>query len=414
MHPEELGLSSEGLARIDDHLKRRYLDPGKIAGALTVVARRGRIAHCSPLGLMDRERGRPMREDTLFRIYSMTKPITSVALMQLYERGHFQLGDPVERFLPAWRGLRVFAAGNHPAFLTRPTERAMTIRDLLTHTSGLTYGFMERTNVDAAYRALGLDQRRRGRTLADLVEALAGLPLEFSPGTAWNYSVATDVCGHLVEVISGQRFDRYLKEHVFDPLGMEDTGFQVPPEKLPRLAACYTRDRHKRLVLEDDPERSPFAREVTFFSGGGGLVSTAHDYLRFCRMLLGGGELDGAHILGRKTLELMTRNHLPGGRDLTECAVGAFAETPFEGVGFGLGFSVTLDPVRAGGVGTPGEFAWGGLASTLFWVDPAEELIVIFLTQLIPSRTFDFRGQLKAIVYGALTVPAPEDRRGAR
>ena len=404
--PESVGLSAERLARLDAHLRRRYVEPGKIAGALALVFRRGEIAWRSVLGSMDLERGKPMRDDAIFRIYSMTKPIVSVALMTLYEEGHFRLADPVHRFLPAFRDLRVFAGGNHPRFLTRPAERPMTVGDLLTHTSGLTYGFLERTNVDAAYRKLGVGDRKPGATLAEMVEVLATLPLEFSPGRAWNYSVATDVVGHLVECISGRPLDRFLAERIFEPLGMVDTGFAVPAALLPRFAACYARTASRRLVLEDDPERSLWAREVTFFSGGGGLVSTAADYLRFARMLLGGGALDGARILSRKTLELMTRNHLPGGADLATLARGGFAETPYEGVGFGLGFSVLLDPVLQG-AGSPGEFAWGGAASTVFFVDPREELIVIFLTQLLPSTTYDFRGQLKALVYGALDDAAP-------
>jgi CubicO group peptidase (beta-lactamase class C family) len=401
--PERAGFSAERLARIDEHLRRRYVEPGKIAGALTLVHRRGELAWCSPLGLADRERGAPLREDTIFRIYSMTKPITSVALMMLFEEGHFQLDDPVEKAIPAWKDLRVYAAGNHPAFATRPCERPMTIRHLLSHTAGLTYGFMERTNVDRAYRKLGIGTfgRSHGGDLRDLVDLLARVPLEFSPGSAWNYSVATDVCGFLVEHFSGERFDAFLRRRIFGPLKMEDTGFFVPDEKLPRFAACYERGPDKSLRLMDDPHASHYRREPRLLGGGGGLVSTARDYLRFCRMLLGGGELDGARLLSRKTIELMTRNHLPGGRDLTDCSIGMFSEVEQAGTGFGLGFSVLLDPVRAGG-GSAGSYAWGGAASTIFWIDPAEDLIVVFMTQLFPSRTFDFRGQLRSIVYGAL------------
>ena len=400
--PEELGLSSERLARIDRHLEQHYVAPGKIAGCLTLVARRGGIAHCSALGSRDLARGLPMTDDTVFRIYSMTKPIVSVALMMLFEEGRFALGDPVHRFLPGWRAQGVYVQGRHPAFQTRPVDRPMTVHDLLTHQSGLTYGFMQRTNVDAAYRRLGIGEHKPGDTLAGFVETLGALPLEFSPGTAWNYSVSTDVVGRLVELLSGQPLDQFLRERLFVPLGMRDTGFRVPEASRARLAACYTRGPGKRLLLEDDPEQSRWAREVTFFSGGGGLVSTAHDYLRFCEMLRRGGVLDGERILSRRTIELMTTNHLPGGRDLTECALGYFAETKYEGQGFGLGFSVVLDGARAVTPAPAGTYGWGGAASTIFWIDPREELVVIFLTQLIPSRTFDFRGQLQAIVYGAL------------
>ncbi len=401
VQPEAVGLSKTRLERIDRHLERRYLAPGKIAGALTLVARKDRVAYISPVGDMDLERNKPMAEDTIFRIYSMTKPITSVALMMLYEHGEFQLDDAVYKYIPEWRNLRVYQQGNHPTWLTQPCERPMTIRDLFTHMSGLTYGFMERTNVDRAYRRLGVG-REGQKDLRAMIEALAELPLDFSPGTRWNYSVSTDVLGYLVEVISGMPYDEYLRTRIFEPLGMPDTGFHVPAEKIDRLAANYSRRRDKSLKLEDDPGASIYTKPPTFFSGGGGLLSTAADYLRFCRMLLRGGELDSTRLLGRKTIELMTKNHLPGGADLTELAFGTFAETTYEGVGFGLGFSVAVDLAKAQIVGSPGEYAWGGAASTAFWIDPAEELIVIFLTQLMPSGTFNFRGQLKSIVYPAI------------
>ena len=401
--PEDVGLSPAQLARIDEHLRRRYLEPEKIAGCLTLVARGGKPTYLSAQGLMDRERGRPMQADTIFRIYSMTKPITSVALMQLYEQGHFQLDDPVHKFIPEWRDLRVFQSGNHPHFLTRPVDRPMTIRDLFSHQSGLTYGFMERTNVDAAYREVGVGGPPVGGSLRQMIEQLSELPLEFSPGEAWNYSVATDVLAYLVEVFSGQPYDEYLRQHIFEPLGMVDTGFTVPTSKVDRFAANYRRDRNKKLVLLDDPLTSHYTGDVTFFSGGGGLVSTAHDYYRFCQMMLNGGELEGVRILGRKSVELMTMNHLPGNRDLTDLAVGSFSETTYEGVGFGLGVSVTLDLAVAQSIGSVGEYGWGGAASTAFWIDPLEDLIVIFMVQFWMSGTFNFRGQLKSIVYPALT-----------
>ncbi len=401
VRPETVGLSSERLARIETHLDRRYIAPQKIAGALTLVSRKGEVAYLSTLGQMDIERAKPMTEDTIFRIYSMTKPITSVGLMMLYEHGHFQLDDPVYKFIPEWRDLRVYQLGNHPNWVTTPCERPMTIRDLFTHMSGLTYDFMERTNIDRAYRRLHVG-RDRQKDLRSMVESLATLPLEFSPGTAWNYSVSTDVLGYLIEVISGVPLDEYFRTEIFEPLGMVDTGFTVPEDEIDRFAANYTRGRDKKPRLEDDPATSVYAKPTSFFSGGGGLVSTAADYLQFCRMLLNGGELDGRRFLGRKTLELMTSNHLPDGRDLTNFATGAFSETTYEGVGFGLGFSVQLDPAVSQIVGSRGEFAWGGAASTAFWVDPSEELITIFMTQLMPSGSFNFRGQLKSIIYPAI------------
>lgn len=401
VRPETVGLSSERLARIETHLDRRYIAPQKIAGALTLVSRKGEVAYLSTLGQMDIERAKPMTEDTIFRIYSMTKPITSVGLMMLYEHGHFQLDDPVYKFIPEWRDLRVYQLGNHPNWVTTPCERPMTIQDLFTHMSGLTYDFMERTNIDRAYRRLHVG-RDRQKDLRSMVESLATLPLEFSPGTAWNYSVSTDVLGYLIEVISGVPLDEYFRTEIFEPLGMVDTGFTVPEDEIDRFAANYTRGRDKKPRLEDDPATSVYAKPTSFFSGGGGLVSTAADYLQFCRMLLNGGELDGRRFLGRKTLELMTSNHLPDGRDLTDFATGAFSETTYEGVGFGLGFSVQLDPAVSQIVGSRGEFAWGGAASTAFWVDPSEELITIFMTQLMPSASFNFRGQLKSIIYPAI------------
>lgn len=402
--PKAAGMAPAQLARIRKHLEERYLKPGKIAGFLPLIYRRGAVAYCEPMGMMDRERGKPMAEDTLFRIYSMSKPITSVALMMLYEEGHFQLNDPVHRWIPEWRNLRVFRGGNWPNFLTVPCERAMTIKDLLTHMSGLTYDFMQASNVDRAYRKLDLRLERDGGTLRTMVERLAELPLEFSPGTRWNYSFATDIVGYLVEVMSGQRFDDFLKARIFEPLGMHDTFFSVPADKLDRFAANYQRGSDRKLQLLDDPGDSLYGREKTFLSGGGGLVSTAADYLRFCRMLLGKGSLDGARIIGPKTLELMTCNHLPNNEDLTRWAMGTFSETTFEGYGFGLGFSVNLGPGPTATVGSAGEIAWGGAASTLFWVDPAEDLVCILMTQFMPSGTFNFRGQMKSLVYPAIEI----------
>ncbi len=402
--PEEVGLSTPRLARIAEHFQR-YIDAGKLAGTLTLVARGGKVAYFEAQGHLESERRRPVTRDAVFRIYSMTKPITSVGLMMLYEQGRFQLDDPVHRFIPSWKDLRVFVGGNHPVWKTAPVERPMTVRDLLSHTSGLTYGFMERTNVDAAYRKLGVaDRGRAGYTLGDMVETLAELPLEFSPGTRWNYSVSTDVVGHLIEVISGQRLDAYLREHILEPLGMTDTGFVIRG----RPGAAVRRElrapgRRQPQALRRPGPKSAY-RECTFFSGGGGLVSTAPDYFRFTAMLRRGGELDGVRLLGRKTVELMTMNHLPGGQDLTQLAqAGMFTETAYAGVGFGLGFSVMQSPARAQILGTPGEYAWGGAASTAFWIDPVEDLTVIFMTQLMPSSSYPLRRELRILAYAALT-----------
>jgi len=275
--------------------------------------------------------------------------------------------------------------------------------DLLRHTSGLTYGFQQRTNVDAAYRRLKLDEFSGAGTLEAMIEGLAHLPLEFSPGTIWNYSVSTDVLGYLVGKLSGQPFDQFLRQRIFEPLGMRDTGFSVPREQASRFAACYAATPDGRMRLQDDPERSPYLQAPSFVSGGGGLVSTSSDYLRFCQMLLNGGTLDGARLLSPKTLQLMTSNHLPGGKELPDLSISLFSEAGYAGVGFGLGFSVTTSPARALLPGSEGDFSWGGMASTYFWVDPREELIVIFMTQLMPSTTYAIRRELRTLVYSAFT-----------
>ena len=395
------GLASDHLANIEGHLDRCYIRPGKLPGALTLVARRGEIAYVKAQGLMDVERNKPVRRDTVFRIYSMTKPITSVAMMQLYEQGRFLLDDPVHKYIPAWKNLRVYKSGVYPNFLTEPATRSMTIRDLFTHMSGLTYGFMHRTNVDAAYRDLKLDGSR-SMTLEALVSQLAELPLEFSPGAAWNYSVSTDVLGYLVQLLADQPFDGYLREHIFEPLGMPDTGFQVRDDQIDRFAACYQYQPGDQFTLQDDPQTSPFRHKSKFVSGGGGLVSTIDDYFHFAQALCQGGEFRGRRIIGRKTLEFMRRNHLPDNQDLPGLSVGAFSETPYAGSGFGLGFSVKTDVAKSQANGSVGEFGWGGLASTNFFIDPVEELVMIFMTQLIPSSSYPIRQELRAIVNGAL------------
>ncbi len=397
--PKRAGFAPERLNRITDHLNRNYIEPGKIAGCQTLVARHGHIAYFKSFGQMDRERRKPMADDTIFRLYSMTKPITSVALMSLYEQGHFQLNDPVSRFIPAWRDHKVWVSGVGAEMQTIVPEKPMTMRNVLSHTGGLTYGATNHP-VDRAYREVGVN-RGAGETLATFAEKLAKVQLRYAPEERWMYSFSTDVCGYLVEVISGKRFDQYLQENIFDPLDMKDTSFSVAPRKLARFAANYERQPDKTLKLIDDPERSTYLKQPTFFSGGGGLTGTTADYFRFCEMLRRGGELDGTRILGSRTLELMHRNHLAGGKDLASMAIGAFSETAYEGVGFGLGFAMTLGEVEAGTLGA-GDYYWGGAASTIFWVDPKEDLIAIFMTQLMPSATFNFRGQLKNIIYSAI------------
>ena len=390
------GLDARRLERIGEHLRERYLDPAKLAGCQVLVWRRGHVAYFESLGSLELNGARQVRDDTIWRIFSMTKPITSVALMTLYEEGRFQLSDPVERFIPSWRDLKVVVRDG-AGLRSEVPARPMNIRDLLMHTSGLTYGRELDHPASRMYQEAGL--LVRDFNLGEMARRLAEMPLVFHPGTRWHYSISTDVCGYLVEILSGRPFDQYLRETVFEPLGMFDTEFHVPARKQERLAANYRRREDKSL-------EAVTGRDITaapkFKSGGGGLASTSADYLRFCRMLLHGGTLDGARVLGPRTVDLMRRNHLPGGCDLGAIALGTFGETRFPGVGFGLGFAVTIDPVAAGLVGSAGEYYWGGAASTIFWIDPTEELIVIFMTQLMPSGSFNFRGQLHTLIYPAI------------
>ena len=395
------GFAAERLLNIEQHLEHNYIQTGKFPGTLTLVARRGEIAYVKAQGLMDVARHKAMQRDTIFRIYSMTKPITSIAMMQLYEQGRFLLDDPVHKYIAGWKDLRVYQSGVYPAFITTATARDMTIRDLFTHMSGLTYGFMHRTNVDAAYRELGFDGSS-SMTLETMVSQLGQLPLEFSPGTAWNYSVSTDVLGYLVQLLADQPLDEYLRQHIFAPLNMPDTGFQVSDAQLDRFAACYQYQLGDQFTLFDDPHSSPFRNTPAFLSGGGGLVSTIDDYYNFAQALAQGGVLAGQRIIGRKTLEFMRRNHLPGQQDLPGLSVGSFSETPYAGTGFGLGFSVKTDVAKSQINGSEGEYGWGGMASTNFFIDPVEDTVVIFMTQLIPSSAYPIRQELRAIVNAAL------------
>jgi len=399
------GFSQNRLARIIPTLAAHYIDTGAIPGALLMVWRRGVLAHLGLAGHIDLERRTPVREDAIYRIYSMTKPVTSVALLMLMEEGRIALDDPVARYIPGFAGLGVFAGGADGNFATAAPARPMLVVDLLCHTSGLTYDFHNRTPVDAAYRRLGVGAFATEGGLAGMVAQLETLPLEFSPGEQWNYSVATDVAGYLVEKISGMRLGEFLARRVFQPLGMEDTDFFVPQQKLDRLATCY-QVKDGRLVVQADARASAFAASPKLESGGGGLVGTAGDYMRFCRMLLNGGTLDRAQLLSPKTVALMTMNHLPGGAQMTDmmASTSLFNETGYSGVGFGLGVSVTVDVPAARLPGSVGEFAWGGAASTAFFVDPKEDMAVVFMTQVLgaPDRV-RLRRELRTLVYGAMT-----------
>ena len=400
--PDALGLDPARLARIDEHFAQ-YVDDGRLAGWQIAVARRGEVVHASTYGHRDREAGLPVEPDTLWRIYSMTKPITSVAVMRLWEQGRFELTDEVSRYIPSFADVRVYDKGSSAKPFLVPATEPVRIWHLLTHTAGLTYGFLHTSVVDAIYRAQGYEWGvPPGTDLETAVDTWAALPLLFQPGSAWGYSVATDVLGRLVEVVSGQKLDDHLREHITGPLGMADTSFWVEPERAERLAALHTPGPADGKAVRLDSFGAAALREPAFLSGGGGLVSTAADYARFTRMLLRGGELDGVRLLGTRTLRWMTRNHLPGGRDLGALSTGGFAETSFDGIGFGLGFATVEDPLPAKTLMSRGEFFWGGAASTAFWVDPVEEVTAHLFTQLLPSSTHPLRPQLRQLVYSAL------------
>ncbi|MEV1288202.1 serine hydrolase domain-containing protein [Micromonospora sp. NPDC049679] len=400
--PEYVGFDSGRLARIDEHFGR-YVDDGRLAGWQIVVTRRGEVAHSSTYGLRDREAGRPVESDTLWRIYSMTKPLTSVAAMMLWEEGRFELTDEVSRWIPALGDVRVYDKGSALRPFTVPAVEPIRIWHLLTHTAGLTYGFMQTSVVDALYRAAGYDLSTPvGVDAAGACGAWARLPLLFQPGSAWGYSVATDVLGHLVEVISGQSLDEFFAERILGPLGMTDTRWWVEEGEGSRLAALYAPHPATGQAVRLEQAGARALEKPEFLSGGGGLISTAADYHRFTQMLLREGELDGVRLLGNRTVRFMTRNHLPGGKDLAQLSAGGFAETVLDGIGFGLGFAVVQDPVPSRVPSSVGEYYWGGLASTAFWVDPKEEITALLFTQLVPSSTHPLRPQLRQLVYSAL------------
>ena len=397
--PEDVGLCTRRIGRVEAWM-RQQVSGGRLAGVEVMINRRGRTAFHRCHGKADVARNADATPDTIYRIYSMTKPLTAVAVMMLYEDGRFQLDDPITRYLPDFRGQRVLTGGGYGAVATEPARRSITFRDLLTHTSGLTYGFMQATPVDAIYRAQGIELPGAAEPLGDIMARLAKVPLIAQPGAEWNYSIASDLLGHLVAVISGQPFDAFLRERVIGPLGMADTDFHVPSGKASRLAANYEKGSDGRPRLIEDGETSRFLSPPKAPSGGGGLVGTARDYMRFCQMLLARGVHGAQRLLGRKTVELMTMNHLDG--DMAAMGQPRFAESNYHGIGFGLGFSVTLDPARAQILGSPGEHAWGGMASTAFWVDPQEDMAVVMMTQLTPSSTYPIRRELRVLAYQAI------------
>lgn len=386
--PEKVGLSHERLDRVTRALKAD-VERGHLAGAIGVVARNGKIAYWETVGMADKEAGKPMRDDTIFRIYSMTKPIVGVALMTLFEEGAFALRDAVKDHIPELGGLSVLSEDS-----TVPAHREMTVQDLMRHTAGMGYGG-GKTRADKLFReldVLGGDNR----TVDDFIRKLAKIPLKHQPGSAWEYSVSVDVQGRLIEVLSGKDLATFLEERLFGPLDMRDTGFTVPPEKKERFVQMYSKTEDEKSIEPSPDERSEgyYDYGSRWYSGGGGLVSTTRDYLRFCQMLLNGGELDGRRILSRKTIELMTTDHVEGIRRASTVL------SP--GYGFGLGFAVHIDQAKSGLNGSLGEYNWGGLAGTIFWIDPAEEMIGLYMIQMLPPRFSDGRTQFKRLAYQAI------------
>jgi len=407
VQPAEVGLDQERLDRLDRHF-RRYVDDGRLPGWLITVARHGRLAHVSCYGSRDIEAGLPVETSTLWRIFSMTKPVTSVAAMMLYEEGAFELTDPVSAYIPSFADMRVFTGGSDIRPVTVPATEPVRIWHLLTHTSGLTYGFLRSHPVDGRYREAGFEWGHpRAMDLAQCVDAWAAQPLLFQPGTEWNYSVSTDVLGRVVEVVSGQALDEFFSSRIFGPLGLADTAFCAPDADAGRLGEVYTAGPGGLSVLEGMGRVG--RRRPASLSGGGGLVSTAGDYHRFSQMLLGlpdspAGELDGVRLLGPRTVAYMTRNHLPGGADLDTFGRPLDAAAPARGVGFGLGFAVVINAADRKTLGSEGEYYWGGAASTAFFIDPGEELTASFYTQFMPSNTYAIRPQLRQLIYQAIVA----------
>jgi CubicO group peptidase (beta-lactamase class C family) len=400
--PREVGLDPQRLGRIDAHF-RRYVDDGRLAGWLVAVARHGQLAHLSTYGQRDRENGLAVEPDTIWRIYSMTKPLTCVAALMLWEEGAFELKDPVSRFIPSFADQKVYVGGSSTKPELGPVTSPMTVWNLMTHTSGLTYGFVYTHPVDELYRKAGFEWGvPHHDDLAGVCDRLAALPLLFQPGAEWAYSMATDVLGRVVEVASGMPLDEFFRTRIFEPLGMTDTGFRVPEADHGRVATLYGAHPGTQQAIRLDTMGQAILRPPSALLGGGGLASTAGDYLRFAEMLRRGGELDGVRLLSPRTVAYMASNHLPGGVDLTAFGRPLFSETTFDGVGFGLGVSVTIDPVKAKVPGSVGDYGWGGAASTTFSIDPVEDTVVLFMTQLLPSSTHPIRSQLKQLVHQAI------------
>ncbi len=401
--PAEAGMSAERLGRIPQYFDS-YIEKKKLPCCAVLVARGGAVAHLSFQGSTEMGGGTPIGEETIYRIYSMTKPVTSVAAMMLFEEGRLRLDHELHRYIPEFQDVMVYAGGTAEAPKLEKPKRPILVRDLFLHTSGLTYAFLQQGPVDALYRARGIDYARHEGDLKSFCELLATAPLVFSPGDRWNYSNATDVLGRVVEVVSGMSLDDFFRSRIFAPLKMQDTFFSVPEDKARRLMACYSRHPTTGKISLADPggAASAYSKRPNVFSGGGGLASTIGDYFRFCLMLANGGELEGARLLSPKTLEFMTMNHLPKNRTIAQMGDKTFSETRMDGSGFGLGWAVTTDVIATTQPGSVGTYSWGGMASTFFWIDPVEDLIAIQMTQLMPSGAYPIRPQLQQLVYAAI------------
>jgi len=415
--PESLGISTQRLKRLDAWLEAQ-ITSGRLTGCSLLLGRRGQIAYFNATGHAELETEKPFQDDTIVRIFSMTKPITVAAAMMLYEENYFQMDDPISRYIPEFRNMRVWLGEDIDN--TTEADQPITVRQLMTHTSGLTYGFMEVNPVDARYRELKIEHPSDAADLAEWVERLTSVPLICQPGSQWNYSVSTDVLGRLIEIWSGESLAEYFENHIFQPLKMVDTGFHVAEGKHDRFAALYTpvtgggmssvgrttrsdeQEERGGIKLEESAGKSRYLKPTGLYMGGGGLTSTISDYARFSQMLLNRGELDGERLLGRKIVEYMMMNHLPDNKDMAAMGQPVWSETTYDGIGFGLGGAVVLDPVKAQTVASVGEYHWGGVASTFFWVDPEEDLYMVFLTQLVPSSAYPIRRELRARVYQSL------------
>ncbi len=399
--PAEVGLSANRLDRVAKHLNG-YVDVGKLPFVTLLVCRYGQPAFLHMYGKMDVEAGKDIGEDTIVRAYSMSKPITSVAAMMLYEEAKFQLGDPVSKYIPALANPTVFIGGDVDNPQTVAAERDYTIREIMTHTAGLTYGFEAGGVVDKMYNKSKIKTGNADYGLDEFCRRLGQMPLIAQPGATWNYSMASDVLGHLVEVISGQSLDQFMAERIFEPLGMTDTCFAVSQDKVDRFAACYLPTKEGGMKLQDAPGKSRFARPTQILSGGGGLMSTIGDYAKFAQMMSNGGELEGERLLSPRTVDFMSTNHLPNNCDMAAMGQSVFSEVSYEGVGFGLGVHVVLDPATASYHTMPGEYGWGGMASTVWWNNPEEDLSVIFLTQLMPSSTYPLRPEMRSLIHSSI------------